>query len=79
VVIEVQEPSPKVARKKPPSFLGRMYQGTRVGAVKGDEDTVSEGGESEAETEVMGEERVMSIWMTTPMMVEERLKVVWLR
>ncbi|KAJ9602294.1 tyrosine protein phosphatase 1 [Cladophialophora chaetospira] len=57
VVIEVQEPSPKVARKKSPHFFGRKHKGTRVGAVKSDEDTVSEGRESEAETEVMGEER----------------------
>ena len=56
VVIEVQQPSPKVARKKSPTKLGGMYQGTRVGAVKGDADTISDA-ESEAETEVIDEEK----------------------
>lgn len=52
IVIEVQEPSPKVARKRSP--FGGMFRGSRLGKVKGDEDIVSEGGiESEAETEIM--------------------------
>jgi protein-tyrosine phosphatase len=52
IVTEVQEPSPKVARKKSP--FGGMYHGSRVGTAKGEEDTVSEVGlESEAETEIM--------------------------
>ncbi|OAL19070.1 hypothetical protein AYO22_10018 [Fonsecaea multimorphosa] len=59
VVIEVQEPSPKVARKRSP--FGGMFRGGRVGAVKEDEDTVSadgvEMGESEAETEIMEKEK----------------------
>ncbi|OCT46659.1 Protein-tyrosine phosphatase domain containing protein [Cladophialophora carrionii] len=57
VVVEVQEPSPKVARKKSPSVFGGMYQGTKVGSVKGNADTVSEEAESEAETEVMDGEK----------------------
>ncbi|KIW98806.1 uncharacterized protein Z519_00469 [Cladophialophora bantiana CBS 173.52] len=59
VVIEVQEPSPKVARKRSP--FGGMFRGGRVGTVKGDEDTVSADGvdesESEAETEIMEKEK----------------------
>ncbi|KIX07565.1 uncharacterized protein Z518_02218 [Rhinocladiella mackenziei CBS 650.93] len=52
MVFEVQEPSPKVARRKSP--FGGIYRGTRVGNVKGDEDTVSEVEmDSEAETEIM--------------------------
>ncbi len=55
-VTEVQEPSPKVARKKSP--FGGMYHGSRVGMVKGEEDTVSEVGiESEAETEIMDKDK----------------------
>ncbi|KIW72458.1 hypothetical protein PV04_00649 [Phialophora macrospora] len=57
VVIEVQEPSPKVARRKSPSIFGGMYQGTKIGSVKGDADTVSDEAESEAETEVMDGEK----------------------
>jgi protein-tyrosine phosphatase len=57
VVIEVQEPSPKVARRKSPSVFGGMYQGTKIGSVKGDADTVSDEAESEAETEVMDGEK----------------------
>ncbi len=48
IVIEGQEPSPKVARKKSPVFDG-LSQSTPVIVAKDDE----EGGESEAETEVM--------------------------
>ncbi|KIW30156.1 hypothetical protein, variant [Cladophialophora immunda] len=59
IVIEVQEPSPKVARKRSP--FGGMFRGGRVGTVKRDEDTVSadgvEMGESEAETEIMEKEK----------------------
>lgn len=52
MVTEVQEPSPKVARKDAP--FGGMFEGTRVGQVQRDEDTVSQAGiESEAETEIM--------------------------
>lgn len=61
IVIEVQEPSPKVARKRSPSAFGRIFHGTKVGSVKRDEDTVSdkdaESEGSEAETEVMDHER----------------------
>lgn len=56
VVSEAQEPSPKVARKKSP--FGGMFEGTRVGKVKGEEDTVSEsGGPSDAETEILEKDR----------------------
>jgi len=49
IVMDIVEPSPKVARKKSP--FGGMFEG---GKSKDDEDTVSEGGlESEAETEIM--------------------------
>lgn len=52
VVVEVQEPSPKVARKKSP--FGGMFEETKVGTVTGAEDTVSESeSQSEAETEIM--------------------------
>ncbi|KIW17649.1 hypothetical protein PV08_04844 [Exophiala spinifera] len=56
VVSEAREPSPKVARKKSP--FGGMFEGTRVGEVKGTEDTVSEsGGPSDAETEILERDR----------------------
>ncbi|OAP62146.1 hypothetical protein AYL99_04349 [Fonsecaea erecta] len=59
VIIEVQEPSPKVARKRSP--FGGMFRGGRVGRVRRDEDTVSadgvDMGESEAETEIMDKEK----------------------
>lgn len=49
IVIDVQEPSPKVARKKSP--FGGMFG---RGKVKSEEETTSEAGmESEAETEIM--------------------------
>ncbi|EXJ79245.1 hypothetical protein A1O3_08746 [Capronia epimyces CBS 606.96] len=52
MVTEVQEPSPKIARKSAP--FGGMFEGNHAGQVRRDEDTVSETGiESEAETEIM--------------------------
>ncbi|KAK5195052.1 tyrosine protein phosphatase 1 [Exophiala xenobiotica] len=56
VVVDVQEPSPKVARKKSP--FGGMFEGTKVGSVTGTEETVSESeSHSEAETEIMEKDR----------------------
>lgn len=51
IVIEVQEPSPKVARKRSP--FGGMFEGTNVGKARNEEDTVSE-----AETEIMEGEKL---------------------
>jgi protein-tyrosine phosphatase len=51
IIIEVQEPSPKVARKRSP--FGGMFEGTNVGKARSDEDTVSE-----AETEIMEGEKL---------------------
>ncbi|KAL2413583.1 hypothetical protein ABEF95_004318 [Exophiala dermatitidis] len=61
-----EEPSPKVARKSAP-FCG-IYEGTRVGTVEREEDTVSETGleESEAETEIMEKGKSMDDATGTP-------------
>lgn len=52
IVVEAQEPSPKVARKKSP--FGGMFQESQAGTVRAEEGTVSEVEmESEAETEII--------------------------
>ena len=53
VVIEISGPSPKVARKKSPEKLGGMYQAAGDGHATAFDDAEED---SEAETEVMGEE-----------------------
>lgn len=58
--VDTEGPSPKIARTISAQMKdgGSMYDGTKVGTVKGDEDTISdqEGGHSEAETEIEGAE-----------------------
>lgn len=51
IVIEVQEPSPKVARKRSP--FGGMFERKNSGKSRGEDDTVSE-----AETEIMEREKL---------------------
>ena len=51
IVIEVQEPSPKIARKRSP--FGGMFKRTNSGKSRGEDDTVSE-----AETEIMEKEKL---------------------
>ncbi|KEF62203.1 uncharacterized protein A1O9_00175 [Exophiala aquamarina CBS 119918] len=62
IIIEVQEPSPKVARKRSP--FGGMFDGTYSGKGRGEDDTVSE-----AETEIIEREKLTTsgdAGITTP-------------